>query len=161
MTVRWSTEWVCKKQHHRIIYGSILAHFELKWLSVVRKWALFLRASLGDICAAASWAAPSTITRYYRVNVAASTSFSESVLGLAKEWCLWQEKTAAMIASGRYLLKFWVCMFSVICSILLIVFHINICWCTNWFNKVMHLLFPTCLTVPIHMYSGGEIVLIR
>ena len=44
-------------------------------------WALWRGASLSEICRAASWSTPSTFIRSYCMNVAASTSFSERVLG--------------------------------------------------------------------------------
>ena len=43
-------------------------------------WALWNGASLSEICTAATWATPLTFTRFYRLNVAASAPFGESVL---------------------------------------------------------------------------------
>lgn len=47
-------------------------------------WALWRGATLSEVCAAASWSAPSTFTRFYCLNVAASTPFAERVLGSAQ-----------------------------------------------------------------------------
>lgn len=47
-------------------------------------WALWRGASLDEICAAATWSAPSTFARFYKLNVAAGTSFGERVLGAAQ-----------------------------------------------------------------------------
>lgn len=49
-------------------------------------WASWRGASLGEICAAATWSAPSTFARFYQFNVAASTSFGERVLGVSQRW---------------------------------------------------------------------------
>lgn len=49
-------------------------------------WALWRGASLDEVCAAAAWSAPSTFARFYQLNVAASTSFGERVLGSALQF---------------------------------------------------------------------------
>lgn len=46
-------------------------------------WASWRGESLDEICAAATWSAPSTFARFYQFNVAASTLFGERVLGVA------------------------------------------------------------------------------
>lgn len=51
--------------------------------SVATSWALWRGASLSTICAAATWSSHSTFSRFYRLNVAASPSFAERVLGVA------------------------------------------------------------------------------
>lgn len=48
---------------------------------VSTSWALWRGAALSEVCAAATWATPNTFTRFYSLNVAASTSFGERVLG--------------------------------------------------------------------------------
>ena len=52
---------------------------------VAASWALWRGASLASICAAATWSSHSTFTRFYRLNVAASPSFGEHVLGVARQ----------------------------------------------------------------------------
>ena len=51
---------------------------------VAASWALWRGASLASICSAATWSSQSTFTRFYRLNVAASPSFGERVLGVAR-----------------------------------------------------------------------------
>ena len=51
---------------------------------VVASWALWQGAFLASICSAATWSSQSTFTRFYRLNVAASPSFGECVLGVAR-----------------------------------------------------------------------------
>ena len=51
---------------------------------VAASWALWRGASLASICSAATWSSQSTFTRFYRLNVAASPSFGECVLGVAR-----------------------------------------------------------------------------
>lgn len=41
-------------------------------------------SSLKEICDAATWSSPSTFTKFYRLNVAASPSFGELVLGATR-----------------------------------------------------------------------------
>lgn len=51
---------------------------------VAASWALWRGASLASICSAATWSSPSTFTRFYRLNVAASPSLGDRVLGSAR-----------------------------------------------------------------------------
>ncbi|XP_029924002.1 uncharacterized protein LOC115371027 [Myripristis murdjan] len=51
---------------------------------VAASWTLWRGASLASICSAATWSSPSTFTRFYRLNVAASPSLGERVLGSAR-----------------------------------------------------------------------------
>lgn len=51
---------------------------------VAASWALWRGATLASICSAATWSSQSTFTRFYRLNVAASPSFGEHVLGVAR-----------------------------------------------------------------------------
>lgn len=46
---------------------------------VATSWALFRGVSVGDICAAASWASPHTFVRFYRLDVS-SASLAQAVL---------------------------------------------------------------------------------
>ena len=50
---------------------------------VAASWALWRGASLASIRSAATWSSQTTFTRFYRLNVAASPSFGEYVLGVA------------------------------------------------------------------------------
>lgn len=47
-------------------------------------WALWRGASISEICTAATWSVPSTFARFYQLNVAASMSLGERVLGVAQ-----------------------------------------------------------------------------
>ena len=49
--------------------------------SLATSWALWRGAPLSEICTAASWSTPSTFAKFYCVNVAANTPFTERVLG--------------------------------------------------------------------------------
>lgn len=45
-------------------------------------WTLWQGASLTDLCAAATWSSQATFSHFYHLNVAASPSFGERVLGV-------------------------------------------------------------------------------
>ncbi len=47
-------------------------------------WALWRGATLSEVCTAASWSTPSTFIRFYCMNVAANTPFTERVLGVVQ-----------------------------------------------------------------------------
>lgn len=51
--------------------------------SISTSWAAMRGVPLADICAAASWASPSTFTRFYNVNVAASHPLGRALLRMS------------------------------------------------------------------------------
>ena len=61
--------------------GNLVAH---STRSMATSWAALRGVSVAEICAAASWSAPCTFARFYRVNVAAPAPLSEAVLSVAR-----------------------------------------------------------------------------
>lgn len=64
----------------RPLSSAIVAH---STRGVAASWALLRGVPLADVCAAASWASPSTFARFYQVNVAPSNEVERAVLGVA------------------------------------------------------------------------------
>ena len=62
--------------------GNLVAH---STRSMATSWAALGGVSVAEIFAAASWSAPCTFARFYRVNVAAPAPLSEAVLFVAKK----------------------------------------------------------------------------
>ena len=50
---------------------------------VATSWAAMRGVSLADVCAAASWTAPCTFSRFYRLDVASGSSLASAILPLA------------------------------------------------------------------------------
>lgn len=92
--------------------------------AVATSWALWRAASLATIYAAATWSSQSTFSGSYCLNVAASPSFGEQVLGVTHQWttrpCLFSTKSLIVSLrqlgdlladlSGHSLLRFGPCV---------------------------------------------------
>ena len=57
--------------------GKVVAH---QTRGMATSWAALKGVSMAEICAAASWAAPCTFARFYRLNVASQISLGSTVL---------------------------------------------------------------------------------